>query len=75
MQTSRLRQWRTKAGLTLRECSDLTDVSAEMWSRVERGEKQFAPMTKVRVARALGVRISDLFEPEVAAPVEHEPAA
>jgi transcriptional regulator with XRE-family HTH domain len=59
---SRLRLWRVRHGLTLSEVADLTGVSAAMLSRVERGERTLSPMTRVRVARALGVRVRDLFE-------------
>lgn len=61
---NRLRLWRADAGLTLEEVSDLTGVSTAMLSRAERGERQLAPMTRVRVARRLGVPIHELFEVE-----------
>lgn len=61
---NRLRLWRTGEGLTLEEVSDLTGVSVPMLSRVERGERQLAPLTKVRVARRLGVPVQVLFEVE-----------
>lgn len=63
-ETSRLRRWRVSEGLTLKEVSDLTGVSEPMLSLVERGARNFAPMTKVRVARLLGVQVGDLFEIE-----------
>jgi len=62
-------QWRDREGLTLAEVADLVGLSVAMLSLVERGERQLAAMTKVRVARRLGVPISDLFEPE---PIEPE---
>jgi transcriptional regulator with XRE-family HTH domain len=62
--TNRLRRWRASNGLTLEEVADLTGFSAAMFSRAERGERCFAPLAKVRVARALGVRVADLFEVE-----------
>jgi transcriptional regulator with XRE-family HTH domain len=61
---NRLRQWRIDAGLSQDEVSDLTGVSKAMLSRVERGERELAPLTKVKVARRLGVRVADLFEVE-----------
>lgn len=62
---SPLRSWRLRNGLSLQEVSDLIGVSASMISRVERGQKQLSPLTKVKVARRLGVRVRDLFpEPE-----------
>lgn len=61
---NRLRLWRAHAGLTLEEVSDLTGLSPAMLSRVETGQRQLAPMTRVRVARCLGVPIRDLFDVE-----------
>jgi len=62
--TTRLREWRVAAGFSLAEASGLTGISAAMWSRAERGERRFAPKTKVLIARRLGVAVSDLFEAE-----------
>jgi transcriptional regulator with XRE-family HTH domain len=59
---TRLRDWREGKGLTLVEVSDLTGVSASLLSRAERGQHTFPPMTRVTIARALGARVSDLFE-------------
>ena len=61
---NRLRLWRANAGLTLEEVADLTGLSVAMLSRVERGQREFSPTTKVRIARCLGVRVRDLFEVE-----------
>lgn len=60
---TRLRAWRQAAGLTETEVSDLTGISQPMLSKVERGLAELAPMTKVGMARALGVKVSDLFDP------------
>lgn len=62
--TNRLRLWRVDAGLTLDEVADLTGMSKAMLSRAERGERQLSPMAKVKLARRLGVRVGELFEPE-----------
>lgn len=64
MAPSPLRQWRIGADLTLDDLEDLTGISKAMWSRVERGERTMAPLTRVRVARRLGVRVRDLFPVE-----------
>ncbi len=64
MNTNRLRLWRVREGLTLDEVSALTGVSVSMLSRAERGQRQLAPLTKVRVARCLDVPLRDLFEVE-----------
>lgn len=61
---NRLRQWRVENDLTLEDLSGLTGVSVSMLSRVERGHKQLAPLTRVRVARRLGAPVADLFEVE-----------
>jgi transcriptional regulator with XRE-family HTH domain len=58
-----LRRWRVVQGLTLEEVADLTGVSVPMLSRVERGQRDLAPMTRVRLARLLGVRLGALFPP------------
>lgn len=62
--TNRLRVWRVDQGLTLEEVADLTGLSVSMLSRVERGERQLAPLTRVHIARRLGVAVRDLFEVE-----------
>jgi hypothetical protein len=45
-----------------------------MLSRAERGERTFSPLAKVRIARALGVRVADLFDVEEPADDAREPA-
>ncbi len=62
--TNRLRVWRVDAGLSLEEVADLVGLDKGYLSRVERGEREPAPMTKVRMARRLGVPLRTLFEPE-----------
>ena len=61
---SRLRQWRLDQDLTLEEVSALTGISTAMLSRVERGQRQLAPLTRVQVSRRLGVPLRDLFDTE-----------
>ena len=58
---SRLRAWRTGQKLTLQEVADLTGYSMGMLSRVERGLIRPSRNAKVKIARSLGVRISELF--------------
>lgn len=58
-----LREWRERHRLTLADISDLTGVSIAMLSRVERGQRRLAPMTRVAIARRLGVAVRDLFPP------------
>lgn len=63
--TARLRDWRTKHGLTLEELSDVTGYSIPMLSRVERGERGLSALARIRLARALGVKVRDIFPPDV----------
>jgi transcriptional regulator with XRE-family HTH domain len=67
---SKLRRWREASGLSLREVADLTGLSVPMVSRVERGQRQLAPLTKAAFARRLGVPIADLFDIDPIAEVE-----
>jgi transcriptional regulator with XRE-family HTH domain len=69
---TRLQEWRLRQKLTLQEIADLTGLSPAMVSRVERGQRQLAPVTRARFARRLGVRIPDLFpvEGSVEAPAD-----
>jgi transcriptional regulator with XRE-family HTH domain len=59
-----LRVWRLDHDLSLEEMAGLTGLSKSMLSRAERGERCLAPLTKVKVARRLGVPLRDLFEVE-----------
>lgn len=61
---NKMRRWRVDTGLSLDEMADLTGMSKSMLSRVERGERELAPLTKAKVARRLGVPIRDLFDVE-----------
>jgi transcriptional regulator with XRE-family HTH domain len=65
---SQLATWRQREGLTLAEVAGLVGLSVAMLSLVERGERQLAPLTKVKVARRLGVTVRELFEPEAIEP-------
>jgi transcriptional regulator with XRE-family HTH domain len=61
---TRLGRWRAQVGLTLEEVADLTGVSKAMLSRAERGERRLAPLTRVKIARRLGVPVRRLFDPD-----------
>jgi transcriptional regulator with XRE-family HTH domain len=63
-ETTRLREWRLQEGLTLDEVAGLVGVSIAMLSRAERGQRQLAPLTKVQIARRLGLPVRELFELE-----------
>ena len=57
-----------KNRLSLTDLADLTGGSIAMFSRVERGERNFSALEKVRIARVLRLRVRDLFPPEVNQP-------
>jgi len=61
---TRFATWRRDHGLTLAECSGLTGYSPGHLSRVERGQRTLKPLVKVRIARALGAQVDELFEPQ-----------
>lgn len=61
---TKFRTWRKQHDLSLEDVSGLSGVSVAMLSRVERGLRTLAPLTKVKVARRLGVAVKDLFEVE-----------
>jgi len=61
---NRLREIRSREGLTLQELGDLSGLSEAMISRLERGERSTSPRVKVRLARVLGVRVAELFDAE-----------
>ena len=55
LKETKLRAWRLAEGLTLEEVAGLTGLSVGMVSKVERSKARLAPLTKVTVARRLGV--------------------
>lgn len=59
-----LRRWRLDNGLSLEEVSGLVGLSISVLSRVERGQAGLKPLTKIRLARRLGVRVEEIFPPE-----------
>lgn len=61
---SRLRLWRTREGLTLAEVAGLSGLSIGVLSKVERGQRRLLPLNRIMLARALGVAVSELFEPD-----------
>jgi transcriptional regulator with XRE-family HTH domain len=59
-----IRAWREKRGLTQEEIAGLLGISASHLSRLENEERAVRPVVKVRVARALGAKVTDLFRAE-----------
>lgn len=58
---SSLRQWRQQHGLRLVDVADLSGLSIYKLSRLETGFTRFHPLDKVKIARAMGVRVRVLF--------------
>lgn len=58
-----LRSWRTTQRLTLQDVGDLTGLSRSYLSRLEHHQRTPPPLTKVRIARSLGVSVAVLFPP------------
>jgi transcriptional regulator with XRE-family HTH domain len=61
--TTPLREWRLRNELTLVDLSGLTGLSDGFLSRLERGKRNLSPLERVRVARAVGARVEELFPP------------
>lgn len=57
---TRLFMWRSRAGYTQQELARLSGLSAAHLSRAERGQRPLSPSAKVRLARAVGVSVSEL---------------
>ena len=68
----RIRELRKQRGMTLVGVAERTGLSASLLSMVERGRTSPSIGTLVAVARALGVHMSELFNPAVA-PAEPDP--
>jgi transcriptional regulator with XRE-family HTH domain len=56
-----LRRWRLKQGFSGYELADLAGISTAMVSMIETGEREPGSATKVRIARALGVRVREIW--------------
>lgn len=61
--SARLRDWRKQHDVTLAELADVTGYSISMLSRVERGGRDLDALARIRMARVLGVRVRDIFQP------------
>lgn len=59
---TRLAQWIEDNDLTLGEIADLTGYSKSMIGLTARGERNMSVAAKVKLARRLGVRVSELFD-------------
>ncbi len=59
---NRIRELRTRAGLTQAQLADRVDVSHEFMSRLERGLKAPSLATIEKIAKALGIALSEFFD-------------
>ena len=62
---SKVKNLRLKAGLTLKQVAEKTDLSLGFLSQVERGKATLGTNSMVRVAQAFGVPISYFFESSI----------
>lgn len=72
---TKFHQWREEVGWSLKEVAALTGLSESVLSRLERGQRNLRPATKVLVARRLGVSVGALFEVQGVEPEEVEGGA
>lgn len=58
--TNRIKEARSRAGLTLRALSDLSDLSPAFIQKLEKGDRGLRVHSLRQLARALGVPVADL---------------
>lgn len=56
-----LRAWREARGITLQQMADITGYSLSMMSRIERRKVPVNGQAKIKIAKAVKARVSDLF--------------
>jgi transcriptional regulator with XRE-family HTH domain len=69
---NRIRELRNRAGITQAQLADRVDISHEFMSRLERGLKAPSLDSAAKIANALGVTLSVLFDFEVVSGSEDE---
>lgn len=57
----RIREWRVAKGMTQAELADACELHRTFIGSVERGERNIAILNLRRIARALRVKLTDLF--------------
>lgn len=57
-----IRAWRKKAGLTMNQLAELADIDGGFLATIETGKKAPSIVTLAKLARALDVRLADLFQ-------------
>lgn len=60
---TKLRTWRLEIGLSQQEVADLLGRDHSYVSKLERGEYLLTPLKRVQIARRLGCRVAELFDP------------
>ena len=58
---NRLREYRIRRGLTLRELGDAVKMNYSHLSKIENGEKRISDIRKIRLAKFFDVSVQDLF--------------
>lgn len=56
-----IRAWRKRAGLTINGLAEIADIDGGFLATIETGKKAPSIVTLARLARALDVRLADLF--------------
>lgn len=56
-----IRAWRKKAGLTMNRLAELADIDGGFLATIETGKKAPSVVTLAKLAKALEVRLGDLF--------------
>ena len=59
---NRIRELRNRAGITQSQLAERVDISPEFMSRLERGLKAPSLDTAEKIATALGISLSELFD-------------
>ena len=59
-----LLRWREAHGVSVRELAALTGVSISQISRYERGLRKPPALTRLQIARRLGVKVDEIFSVE-----------
>ncbi len=57
-----IRAWRKKAGLTMNQLAELADIDGGFLATIETGKKAPSVVTLAKLAKALDVRLADLFQ-------------
>lgn len=56
-----MRRWREERNITLRDLADVCGIAVSTLSRIERRQLRVSGQQKIAIAKALKVRVADLF--------------